>query len=72
MDIEPYICETCNYRTFVKKNLIWHNSCESHLSRIRHIKPTALSIFNQIKKISTEERDKLLHLLTFKMPIILI
>lgn len=60
MDIEPYKCETCNYTTFIKKNLIWHNSCESHLSRIRCIKPTALSIFNEIKKISNEERDKLL------------
>ena len=38
---EPYKCEICNYVTFVKKNLLWHNSCESHLSRVRH-KPNAL------------------------------
>ena len=39
---------------------MWHNSCESHLSRVRHIKPTALSIFEEIKKLSNEEREKLL------------
>ena len=38
---QPYTCEICNYVTFVKKNLLWHNSCESHLSRVRH-KPNAL------------------------------
>ena len=58
--IEPYKCEICNYITFVKKNLLWHNSCESYLSRIRNIKPTALSIFKEIQKLSKEERDKLL------------
>ena len=57
---EPYKCEICNYNTFVKKNLNWHNSTESHLYKVRHIKPTALSIFNEIKKLSDEERDKLL------------
>jgi hypothetical protein len=57
---EPYKCEICNYITFVKKNLLWHNSCESHLSKIRNIKPTAISIFNEIKHLSNEERDKLL------------
>jgi len=57
---EPYKCKICNYETFVKKNLLWHNSLESHLSRVRNIKPTALSIFEEIKKLSNEERDKLL------------
>jgi len=57
---EPYKCEICNYATFVKKNLNWHNSCEEHLRKVRYIKPTALSIFNEIKKLSNEERDKLL------------
>ena len=60
MNPEPYKCEICNYITFVKKNLNWHKSCESHLSRVRNIKPTALSIFTEIKKLSNEERDKLL------------
>jgi hypothetical protein len=46
---EPYKCEICNYVTFVKKNLLWHNSCESHLSKVRNIKPTALSIFKEIE-----------------------
>jgi hypothetical protein len=59
MNTEPYKCEICNYTTFVKKNLLWHNSCESHLHKVRNIKPTALSIFTQIKKLSNEERDKL-------------
>ena len=36
---EPYKCEICNYATFVKKNLLWHNSCESHLSMVRNIIP---------------------------------
>jgi hypothetical protein len=57
---EPYKCEMCNYVTFVKKNLLWHNSCESHLSKVRNIKPTAISIFNEIKHLSKEEREKLL------------
>ena len=57
---DPYKCDICNYETFVKKNLLWHNSCESHLSRVRNIKPTALSIFKEIKNLSKEERDKLL------------
>ena len=57
---EPYKCEICNYVTFVKKNLHWHNSLDSHLSRVRNIKPTADSIFKEIKKLSNEERDKLL------------
>jgi hypothetical protein len=57
---EPYKCEICNYVTFVKKNLLWHNSCESHLSKVRNIKPAAISIFNEIKRLSNEERDKLL------------
>ena len=57
---EPYKCEICNYITFVKKNLLWHNSCESHLFKVRNIKPTAISIFNEIKHLSNEERDKLL------------
>ena len=57
---EPYKCENCNYATFVKKNLLWHNSTESHLSRVRYIKPTALSIFQDIKKLSNVERVKLL------------
>ena len=57
---EPYKCEICNYVTFVKKNLLWHNSCESHLFKVRNIKPTAISIFNEIKRLSNEERDKLL------------
>ena len=57
---EPYKCEICNYVTFVKKNLLWHNSCESHLYKVRNIKPTAISIFNEIKRLSNEERDKLL------------
>ena len=56
---QPYKCEICNYNTFVKKNLLWHNSCESHLCKVRNIKPTAISIFNEIKKLSNEERDKL-------------
>ena len=58
--IEPYKCEICNYITFVKKNLLWHNSLESHLSKVRNMKPTAISFFNEIKKISNEEREKLL------------
>ena len=58
--LEPYKCEICNYVTFVKKNLNWHNSLDSHLSRVRNIKPTAESIFKEIKKLSNEERDKLL------------
>ena len=57
---EPYKCEICNYVTFVKKNLLWHNSCESHLSKVRNIKPTALSIFKEIEKLPNEEREKLL------------
>ena len=57
---EPYKCEICNYNTFVKKNLLWHNSTESHLSRVRNSKPTAHSIFQDIKKLSNEERVKLL------------
>jgi hypothetical protein len=57
---EPYKCKICNYDTFVKKNLLWHNSTESHLSRVRNSKPTAQSIFQDIKKLSNEERDKLL------------
>jgi hypothetical protein len=57
---EPYKCETCNYVTLVKKNLLWHNSLESHLYRVRNIKPTAVSIFKEIKNLSNEERDKLL------------
>jgi hypothetical protein len=56
----PYKCEICNYETFVKKNLLWHNSLESHLTKVRNIKPTALSIFKEIKNLSNEERDKLL------------
>lgn len=60
MNTEPYKCDICNYNTFVKKNLLWHNSCESHLSRVRNIKPTALSLFNEIKNLSIKERDKLL------------
>ena len=60
IDLKPYECKTCNYITFVKKNLRWHNSCESQLSRVKDIKPTALSIFNEIKNLSNEERDKLL------------
>ena len=62
MDVntEPYKCEVCNYGTFVKKNLLWHNSCESHLYRVRNIKPTALSIFKEITNLSNEERGKLL------------
>jgi hypothetical protein len=54
--MEPYKCEQCNYATFVKKNLLWHNS----LCKKRNIKPTALSILEEIKKLSTEEREKLL------------
>ena len=61
---EPYTCEICNYSTFVKKNLLWHNSLDSHLSRVRNIKPTALSIFQEIKKLSNEERGKLLKYIT--------
>ena len=57
---QPYKCEICNYNTFVKKNLLWHNSCESHLFKVRNSKPTAISIFNEIKNLSNEERDKLL------------
>ena len=60
MNTEPYKCDICNYNTFVKKNLLWHNSCESHLSKVRNIKPTALSLFNEIKNLSIKERDKLL------------
>ncbi len=60
INIEPYKCETCNYITLVKKNLNWHNSTESHLSKVRYIKPTALSIIKEIKRLSNEERDKLL------------
>ena len=60
INMEPYKCDICNYATFVKKNLLWHNSLESHLSRIRNIKPTALSIFKQILNLSNEERDILL------------
>ena len=60
INTEPYKCKICNYATFVKKNLLWHNSCETHLSRVRNIKPTALSIFTEIKNLSSEERDKLL------------
>ena len=60
INIEPYKCDICNYATFVKKNLLLHNSCESHLARVRNIKPTALSIFKEIKNLSNEERDKLL------------
>ena len=57
---EPYKCDVCNYHTFVKKskkskkiknNLYWHNSTESHLSRVRHSKPTAIFIFQDVKKI---------------------
>jgi hypothetical protein len=55
-----YKCDICNYNTFVKKNLRWHNSTESHLSRVRNSKPTADSIFQDIKKCSNEERVKLL------------
>jgi hypothetical protein len=57
---EPYKCEICNYMTFVKKNLTWHNSCEPHLSRAKNLKPTALSIFNEIKNLTNEELKKLL------------
>ena len=57
---EPYKCEICNYVTFVKKNLLLHNSCESHLYKVRNIKPTAVSILKEIEKLSNEERDKLL------------
>jgi hypothetical protein len=59
--IEPYKCELCNYVTFVKKNLLWHNTLDSHVSKVRNIKPTAISIFNEIKHLSNEERDKLLN-----------
>ena len=59
-NIEPYKCEICNYATFIKKNLYWHNSCESHLSMVRNIKPSAISIFKEIKNLSNKERDKLL------------
>ena len=59
--IEPYKCELCNYITFVKKNLLWHNTLDSHVSKVRNIKPTAISIFNEIKHLSNEERDKLLN-----------
>ena len=62
---DPYKCEICNYETFVLKNLLWHNSCESHLSRVRNIKPTALSILKEIKNLSNEERDKLLNILLY-------
>ena len=55
MEPVPYKCELCNYITFVKKNLLWHNSLESHLSKVRNIKPTALSIFQEIKKLSNDE-----------------
>jgi hypothetical protein len=61
---EPYKCELCNYVTFVKKNLVWHNSLDSHLYKVRNSKPTAISIFNEIKHLSTEERDKLLNYIT--------
>jgi len=57
---QPYECKICFYKTFVKKNLLWHNSLESHLSKVRNIKPTAISIFNEIKKLSNEERVNLL------------
>jgi len=57
---KPYTCHICNYSTFVKKNLLWHNSLDSHLSRVRNIKPTAISIFQDIKKLSNEEKVKLL------------
>lgn len=60
IDPQPYECKICFYKTFVKKNLLWHNSLESHLSRARYIKPTALSIFQEIKKLSNEERVNLL------------
>jgi hypothetical protein len=60
INVKPYKCEICNYETFVKKNLLWHNSLESHLTKVRNIKPNALSIFNEIKTLSNEERDKLL------------
>ena len=60
INVEPYKCKICNYETFVKKNLLWHNSLESHLTKVRNIKPNALSIFNEIKTLSNEERDKLL------------
>ena len=57
MNTEPYKCDICNYNTFVKKNLLWHNSCESHLSRVRNIKPTALSLFNEIKIMSKMDKQ---------------
>ena len=60
INTEPYKCEVCNYETFVKKNLFWHNSCESHLSKVRNIKPTVLSIIKEIKNLSKKERDELL------------
>jgi hypothetical protein len=60
VNIKPYTCEICHYTTIVKKNLLRHNSLDSHLFKIRNIKPTAISIFNEIKHLSNEERDKLL------------
>jgi hypothetical protein len=54
INTEPYKCEICNYVTFVKKNLLWYNLCESRLSRIRNIKPNALSIFKENKNLSKD------------------
>jgi hypothetical protein len=65
---EPYICAICNYATFNKKNLLWHNSCESHLSMVRNIKPNAISIFKEIKNLSNEERIKLLKYINDSYP----
>ena len=59
MEPQPYTCKLCNYETFVKKNLNWHNSLESHLSRARTVRPDALSILKEIQNLSNEERDKL-------------
>ena len=62
MDPIPYTCTLCNYSTFVKKNLLWHNSTYAHLFKERN-NPTAHSIFTLIRKLSHDERQILRSLL---------
>ena len=64
---QPYICSAytctlCNYSTFVKKNLLWHNSTDAHLYKERN-NPTALSVFKIIQRLSLHERTLLRSLL---------
>ena len=59
---QPYICQLCNYSTFVKKNLLWHNSTDAHLYKERN-NPTALSVFKIIQRLSLHERTLLRSLL---------